>query len=186
MCHTRQTSQILSHTRLFVPASMLTSCNIYRVDFHVCSSGSAKQSAAKVSALALPHQNTGHWGFWAFSCNLPIRDVQITLVPSQHSHLFPVNDIHLEFESNLFFHNGLSICMNIPTGQFIFHLKKQLPRNISCKQEFMHDKKAHAWCKTFLVMTTEAAVWCQINTSLQSHDLIIKKKCNRALKQSTD
>lgn len=35
-----------SHARLPLPASMMVSCNIYRVDFHVCCRGRAKQSGS--------------------------------------------------------------------------------------------------------------------------------------------
>lgn len=38
--------------------------------------------ACTVSALTLPYQNTGHWGF--FSCNLSITGVQKTLLMSQN------------------------------------------------------------------------------------------------------
>lgn len=62
-----------SHKALCARYSMLASCNIYSVDFNVCSSGSAKQSAAKVSALALPQVSmsspllTMGWQFaWTF------------------------------------------------------------------------------------------------------------------------
>lgn len=41
-----QASQIHSHARLPLPASMMVSCNIYRVDFYVCCRGRAKQSGS--------------------------------------------------------------------------------------------------------------------------------------------